>query len=47
MGLGGEVDDLVRLGHQLVDQFGVAYVALDELEARMVEFEVLERAGCT
>jgi hypothetical protein len=30
VGLGGEVHDLVVPGHQLVDQFGVADVALDE-----------------
>jgi hypothetical protein len=36
MGLGGEVDHLVVLGHELADEVGVADVALHEREARVL-----------
>src|SRR5690606_19669864 len=45
VGLGGEVDHVVGLGGQLAHQFGVPDVALHELQARVVEFEVVEGAG--
>src|SRR5690606_21948629 len=42
--LGGEVHHLVRLAHELVDQLGVTDVALDELQARVIELQVVEGA---